>query len=169
VDFSKITTVSATDADGDTLSYSIVGGEDKNLFAIDSSTGALAFKVAPAIPHNGYEVLVQASDTSGAVDQQLINVDVTSSKMTGDGLADTFVFHKTFGTNSVTNFDLNHDFLQFDKGMFSGGDTAAAVLAAATNDNHGNTVIVDTAGDHLVLIGVTEANLAKHSSDIVFV
>jgi hypothetical protein len=67
-----------------------------------------------------------------------------SSKMDGDAakvVADTFVFHANGGSpysNSVNNFDVNnganHDFLQFDKGMFS-QDTAAAVLAAAADDN----------------------------------
>src|SRR5262249_16753155 len=168
-----ITTVSAMDVDsGDTLSFSIAGGKNAALFAIDSSTGALAFKVAPVVPHNGYEVLVQVSDASGAIDQQLITVNVTSNKMAGDSaqaLADTFVFHNNFGSNSVTGFDLKHDFLQFDEGMFSAGNTAAAVLAAAADDNHGNTIIVDAAGDRLIVMGVTTADLSAHTSDIFFV
>jgi hypothetical protein len=69
---------------------------------------------------------------------------------------------------SVNNFDLNHDFLQFDKGMFS-ANTAAAVLAAANDDHKGGTVIFDQAGDHLTLIGVTKADLTAHQNDILFV
>src|SRR5205807_7159754 len=72
--------------------------------------------------------------------------DVCSSdladKMAGDQahlLSDTFVFHDKFGANTVQNFDLDHDFLQFDRGMF-GADTAAAVLGAAHGDRHGNVV-----------------------------
>src|SRR5262249_20389463 len=151
VDFSKVTNVVATDVDfGTTLSYSIAGGANANLFSIDSSTGALAFKVSPIVPHNGYQVLVQADDGSGASNSsvtQLITVNVTSSQMAGDATTTptTFVFQSNGGSpysNSVNNFDLNHDFLQFDKGMFS-ANTAAAVLAAATDDHKGGTVIFD--------------------------
>jgi len=60
------------------------------------------------------------------------------------------------------------DFLQFDKGMFS-ANIAAAVVAAATDDNKGDTVIFDQAGDHLTLIGVTKADLTAHQNDILFV
>jgi hypothetical protein len=178
VDFSKITNVVATDVDNGTmLSYSIVGGANANLFSIDSSTGALAFKVAPIVPHNGYQVLVAADDGSGASNSsvtQLVTVNVTSSQMAGDATTTTpttFVFQSNGGSpysNSVNNFDLNHDFLQFDKGMFS-ANTAAAVLAAATDDHKGDTVIFDQAGDHITLIGVTKAALGAHSTDILFV
>ena len=45
-----VTTVSATDPDGGTtLAYSISGGADAALFQINSSTGALSFKVAPQL------------------------------------------------------------------------------------------------------------------------
>jgi VCBS repeat-containing protein len=176
VDFSGITNVVATDVDfGTTLSYSIAGGTNADLFSIDSSTGALAFKVSPIVPHNDYEVLVKADDGSGASNssvEQLITVNVTSDKMAADAATPTtFVFHSNGGStysNSVNNFDLNHDFLQFDKGMFS-ANTAAAVLAAATDDHKGDTVIFDQAGDHLVLVGVTKADLTAHQNDILFV
>jgi Bacterial cadherin-like domain len=172
VTFGEITNVVATDVDsGSILSYSIFGGDNADLFQIDSSTGALSFKVAPIVPHNDYEVIVQVSDGSGGIDQQTITVNVTSSKMDGDlagEVADTFIFHSGFASNSVDHFDLTQDFLQFDKGMFS-ADTAAAVLAAATDDNHGNTVISDLTHHRLVLIGVTTAELTAHQSDILFV
>ena len=42
-----VTTVTATDADlGDSKTFSIIGGEDAALFAIDAATGALTFNVA---------------------------------------------------------------------------------------------------------------------------
>ena len=36
-----------TDVEGDTLTYSITGGDDQTLFAINASSGALSIKIAP--------------------------------------------------------------------------------------------------------------------------
>jgi hypothetical protein len=169
VNFSAITTVVATDVDsGSILSYSIVGGANADLFTINNNTGVLAFKVKPVVPHNAYEVIVGVSDGTDT-DQQTITVNVTSSKMDGElpgAGADTFVFHSGFGSNSVDHFQPTQDFLQFDKGMFS-ADTAAAVVAAATDDHKGNTVIFDLAGDRVILMGVTKTELT--ATDILFV
>jgi VCBS repeat-containing protein len=84
-----VTTVVATDPDpGDTLTYSIVGGFDSNLFTIDSQTGALSFVSAPDFENpnlNGgnsdqfYEVQVQVDDGHGGVDTQTITVTVTNA------------------------------------------------------------------------------------------
>ena len=64
-----VTTVTAADADGDALSYVIVGGADAGLFSIDGSSGVLRFSTAPdreaardADGNNVYEVVVQVSD-----------------------------------------------------------------------------------------------------------
>ena len=80
--------VSATDpegeAEGSGLSYSIVGGADSSLFSIDSDTGELGFIAAPDFENptdagddNVYEVQVEASDSTGLTDSQLISVTVT--------------------------------------------------------------------------------------------
>jgi hypothetical protein len=65
----NVTTVTAYDRDGDVPTYSIVGGADAALFAIDPVTGVLTFIAAPdyEAPHNGtgtnfYTVEVGASD-----------------------------------------------------------------------------------------------------------
>ena len=66
-----VTTVVATDADNDPVTYSIIGGSDAAKFTLNSSTGALAFVSPPdfEIPgdsngDNIYVVIVQASDGS---------------------------------------------------------------------------------------------------------
>lgn len=76
------TIVTATDADGDAITYSISGGADATLFQI-SSGGTLSFIVAPDYekPHdsnkdNIYVVTVTASDGSQHV-SQTINLVVT--------------------------------------------------------------------------------------------
>ena len=76
-------TIAATDADGDTLAYSLIGGADQALFAINATTGALSFITAPdfeaptdAGANNVYNVQVQVTDGI-AVDTQDIAVTVT--------------------------------------------------------------------------------------------
>jgi hypothetical protein len=168
VNESGITKVVATDVDhGDVSTFSIVGGADAGRFALDSATGELSFQARPNQPHEAYEVQVQVSDGHGGVDVQDITVNVTAAKMAGDPAADTFVFHSKFGSNEISNFDVNQDFLQFDRGMFS-ADTAAAVLAAAAEDHKGN-VLIDTHAGDLVVDGVTIAQLQAHSDLFSFV
>ncbi len=63
--------VTATDQDGDAVTYAIAGGADAALFAIDAATGALRFVSAPDFEAPGdtgadnvYDVIVSASDGS---------------------------------------------------------------------------------------------------------
>jgi hypothetical protein len=164
----QITTATSSDVDyGDVDTFSIVGGADASKFVVNNVTGALAFRSLPQQPHNSYEVQIQASDGKGGTDVQTISVNVAAAKMAATAGADTFVFHDKFGSNEVSGFDLNHDFLQFDHGMFA-SDTAAAVLAVAQDDHKGNLVIDAKAG-HLVIDGVSLAQLQTHSNDIFFV
>ncbi len=79
-----VTTVTATDVDLDTLTYSISGGADAALFSINASTGVLTFISAPDFENpadvgsnNTYEVIVQVSDGS-LTDTQTITVTVTN-------------------------------------------------------------------------------------------
>ena len=64
-----MTTVKAAPAAGTT--YALIGGADKNLFAIDSATGVVTFIAAPdfeipadANADNTYEIIVQAMNGS---------------------------------------------------------------------------------------------------------
>ncbi|WP_291179347.1 Ig-like domain-containing protein [Gimesia sp.] len=79
-----VTTVAATDANLDTMSYAITGGTDAPAFAINSSTGELSFLATPDFESpadsdsdNVYEVIVGASDGFGGTDFQTIWVTVT--------------------------------------------------------------------------------------------
>jgi hypothetical protein len=79
-----VTTMTASDSDpGTALTYSIVGGVDRFLFHLDSSTHALSFVTAPNFEaptdsdhNNSYVVQIQASDGVLA-DTQTIIVTVT--------------------------------------------------------------------------------------------
>jgi hypothetical protein len=64
-----VTTVTATDAEGNALTYSISGGSDADKFWIDSSTGILTFVSAPNFESpidvgadNVYNLTVQVAD-----------------------------------------------------------------------------------------------------------
>ncbi len=79
-----VTTVTATDADLDTLTYSISGGADAAKFNINSTSGELTFTSTPDFENptdfdtdNVYEVIVQANDGNGGIDTQSIEVTVT--------------------------------------------------------------------------------------------
>ncbi len=71
-------TIIASDVDGDSLTYSISGGVDSSLFAIDPTTGDLTFINAPdfetptdADTDNNYQVQVSVSDGTETVTQDL--------------------------------------------------------------------------------------------------
>ncbi|WP_197033386.1 phage tail protein [Bradyrhizobium sp. URHD0069] len=92
-----VTTVTATDANGDPLTYSISGGADAALFGIGASTGVLAFLVAPdyetptdADSDNAYVVIVQVSDGS-MTDTQTITVTVADVSEGGGTADDDFL------------------------------------------------------------------------------
>ncbi|MEL6736856.1 MAG: DUF4347 domain-containing protein, partial [Pseudomonadota bacterium] len=80
------TTVEAEDPDPteDTLTFSIIGGQDQEDFVIDETSGELRFVTAPNFenptdnfPSNGtYTVIVQVSDGRGGTDAQTISVTV---------------------------------------------------------------------------------------------
>jgi hypothetical protein len=170
VNSADITTIVATDADSSPITYSIVGGTDAGKFTIDAGTGELAFNKHAAPANKSYLLQVQAVDGAGGADQQDITVNVVADKMKGDAaqaVAETFVFHPKFGANSISNFDVGQDFLQFDSGMFA-ADTAAAVLATA-RDNRKGDVIIDIHAGRLEIIGVTKAELQAHPEDFLFV
>lgn len=95
-----VTTVVASDDAGDTVTYSITGGDDAGLFTIDATTGALRFINAPNFEaptdfdgDNVYDVAVTASDGL-LVDSQTIAVTVgdvlDTGSYTGTARGDTF-------------------------------------------------------------------------------
>ncbi|MBW8014641.1 MAG: cadherin repeat domain-containing protein, partial [Planctomycetes bacterium] len=79
-----VTTVTATDADGTSPTFSITGGIDQGFFSIDTNTGVLTFDSAPDFEtkaddgaNNTYIVEVTATDTVNT-DIQTITVTVTN-------------------------------------------------------------------------------------------
>ncbi|MGI9487805.1 MAG: hypothetical protein ACR2RF_18375, partial [Geminicoccaceae bacterium] len=88
-----VTTVTSSDVDGGTPSYSITGGADAALFAINAATGVLTFNSAPdfetpadAGTNNVYDVTVEVDDGNGGADTQAIAVTVTNVSSDGGGI-----------------------------------------------------------------------------------
>ena len=127
----------AFDADGDNLTFSIIGGADAGRFTINSATGQLDFISAPdfegensAIGNDDiYDVTVQVSDGRGGVDTANLFVNVTDVPEGGtspDGAVD--------GEN-------------FDEVMAPGYDDANAPT------NNGGDIIDGADGDNDVIFG----------------
>jgi hypothetical protein len=79
-----VATINASDADNNTLVFSITSGDDASLFSI-SSSGALTFASAPDFEaptdsgtNNNYELTVQVSDGT-LTDTQQISISVTDA------------------------------------------------------------------------------------------
>jgi hypothetical protein len=81
-----VTTVTASDQDGNALNYSLSGGADLSKFQINSTTGGLSFIKAPnfevpssAAGSNSYVVQVRVADNGNPIltDVQTITVNVT--------------------------------------------------------------------------------------------
>ena len=93
-------TATATDADGDTVTFSLSGGTDQSAFTIDSDSGELSFNTAPVFDNPGdsdgdnvYVVDITATDGKTSVMQ---TVTVTY-------VADHAGYYSNAGTASVDN------------------------------------------------------------------
>jgi len=87
----SVSTILATDAEQDVLSYSISGGFDQAQFTINPATGALGFIKAPNFENaldsdadNLYQVQVQVSDGKGGLVTQDLAVTVVLSASADD-------------------------------------------------------------------------------------
>ena len=130
--------VTADDADGDPITFSIVGGDDADLFAIDASTGALSFVEAPdfeapgdANGDNVFEVRVQATDGISPI-TQLVNVTVENANdnaPTFVSAAEVAVRENGTEVTTVEVEDVDGDAITFS---ISGTDAALFTIDAAT-------------------------------------
>jgi hypothetical protein len=157
-----VTTVTATDEDNlpapDTLKFSLTGGDDEALFAIDETTGALSFIAAPNFEapvdkdgDNKYEVQVQVSDGTGGIDIQALTVSVADvndapviTSNGGGATAAVSIDENTTAVTTVTATDEDAlpapDTLKYalvggvDKALFTiDEDTGALSFIAAPN------------------------------------
>ena len=140
-----VATIGATDLDGDTLTFSIVGGADRDEFSIDPALGALRFRSATdfdlpsdADGDNVYQVVVGVSDGNGGEASRVLQVEVTSI----DNDAPTASFATVFPNARSQQLDsLQLTFTEPVNGL----DLNALVLRRRTD----STVTVDLTGARL--------------------
>lgn len=132
-------TVAATDVDGDTLSYSIVGGADAALFTIDAATGVVSFITSPnfeaptdAGANNVYDIVVGVDDgpllTTQAVSITINNLNDTVPVVTGGTIS---VAENTVATGfTATATDADGNAVTFS--IAGGADAALFAIDATT-------------------------------------
>lgn len=143
-----VTTVAASDADGDGLVYSISGGADAARFTIDANSGALRFASAPNFEapvdsdgNNVYLVTVRATDNNGAFGSQALTVTVTDVRgatgastatlwFTTAGAQTSAAGGTTWSAGTVLAFGDAGDHFDPDGGVTNGSITRLAGFAA---------------------------------------
>ncbi len=144
-----VTTVGANDSDlGDSKTFSIAGGADKSLFAINASTGALYFVHAPnfEMPQdisvdNTYEVIVRVEDGQGGSDTQTLNVAVTDQVETISTITPTL----RLAPGSDTGISNSDDLINTSSIGVVGTAEAGSMV---TLKSHGNVIGTVTAASN---------------------
>ncbi|MGY3132340.1 VCBS repeat-containing protein [Bradyrhizobium sp. USDA 4501] len=158
----------------DTFAYSISdghGGTASSTLSIVVSNPGVAYQSGTNTSLKGFADTKNVLDGSGGNDVLTGNNDKdvliggNGDVLTGGTGPDTFVFRPAFGTNTITDFNVINDVLQFDKSIFSSAvdllaHTTNTISGAAINDGHGDTV---------TLSGVTLVQLQAHQNDFHFV
>jgi VCBS repeat-containing protein len=80
--------------------------------------------------------------------------------LTGGSGPDIFLFRPHFGANTITDFDVHNDSIQFDKSLFT---SAGDILASHATDTASGVVIDDGLGDTVTLLGVHLSQLSAGS------
>ena len=123
-------TVSATDADNDTLSYGITAGGGDGKFAIDGTTGAVT--VAAPLDYEttaSYALTVRASDGKGGTADATVNITITDVVEDPDG---TRAGAESMGTQSP---DKGRQFFR-DKSLNRAGGDAVDYYAFTTDGRY---------------------------------
>jgi hypothetical protein len=182
---STVTMVSASDAENVALTYTITGGADAALFAIDAATGVLSFVTTPdheapsdANGDNVYEVIVEASDGS-LVDTQAISVtvgDVNEAPVItsngGGASAALTVGENGTAVTTITAGDVDGQAINY--AIAGGADAALFAIDAATGElsfvaapNH--EALVDADGNNVYDVVVQASDGVLSDSQTILV
>jgi hypothetical protein len=172
-----VTTVTATDPDGDTLVFTLNGGLDAGHFVIDASTGQLSFNVAPnhEAPADSdqdgvYEVTVQVADGNGGSDSQALLVTVADVNE-----APSFTSTPTTAAPEGTAYSYTVSFSDPDAGatLAASAHTLPTWLNFTDNGDHTATLSgtpgMGDVGNHNVLLQVSDGSLVATQNFLVSV
>jgi len=168
----NVTTIEASDADGDPITYSL-SGQDASVFTIGASSGVLTFAAAPdyerpgdANADNVYSVTVSASDGTGSSSLGLVvtDVDLAGDKMVLMGNSFFRPYAKHFGEMVADAGFSDHS----DKGVFAGGDKGVPkyLWSDPSEANQRNKQLIQAALDEggVDVFGMTGSNIAESTT-----
>ena len=138
-----VTTITSSDPDGDTATYSISGGADASKFDIGSLSGVLTLKSAadfetPADTDNDgvYEVIVDVSDGAGGTDSQTIQATIVAPDIRlGYG-------QSTDATPQFREFDTIRDILSGERTTTEAGSTIRWSVSVLSPDEFEELVAI---------------------------
>ena len=155
--------VAATDADGDSLTYTL-GGTDANSFTINASTGQISTKSGVAYDHeskSSYTVTVTASDGT-ASDSATVNISVNDVNETPTVSGSAAVSYAENGTGSVATYTaadpengtITWSLAGTDSGNFSISD--GGVLSFVATPDYENPADSDTDNVYSVTVQASD-------------
>ncbi|SHK42275.1 Cadherin domain-containing protein [Rubritalea squalenifaciens DSM 18772] len=164
----SVGTITATDEDGDDVTYAITGGFDPTLFTIDEDTGALSFKTAPdyedpqdQLGSNLYIITITAT-SSGGSESRSYSISVTNKNEGPESIALSVdeVQENTTTVGTVTATDPEGGTLNFtisgdDSSRFTLGYTTG-VLAFKSAPDYENPIDADGDNVYEVVVRVTD-------------
>jgi Ca2+-binding RTX toxin-like protein len=136
----NVLTLTANDPDNDTLSLSLTGGDDQNLFSLDAA-GNLSFNETPDFENpqdsnsdNTYQVQVQADDGNGEITTENLQIIVTNVNEASITTLDDLVFG-TPNNDSLNASDPDNPYTGDNQIAFTGAgeDTVDGTDAVGNN------------------------------------
>lgn len=140
-----VTTVTATDNDGDTVTFALSGGADQSFFSVNANTGVLSFNAAPDFEapadnngDNAYEVAVTANDGNGGSATQTLTVTVTD--VADSSLPTTApLFWRNAASGRTAYWELDSGSLDFGNFLNNVGDPSWYVGSVGDLDGDGKS------------------------------
>ncbi len=157
-DVAAVTTLSATDAEGDTITWSLTG-TDAGLFAVDSTSGLLTFNTPPNFEDaqdedgdNSYQVTVTATDDGTPSESSTLEVTVRVTNKNEPGrigpITGTAQVGQTLTAGEVTDPDGIITSIEYEWGRALPGERHRSIRGARQRtytlvaDDIGNTIEV---------------------------
>ena len=157
-DVAAVTTLSATDAEGDTITWSLTG-TDAGLFAVDATSGVLTFNTPPNFEDaqdedgdNSYQVTVTATDDGTPSESSTLEVTVRVTNKNEPGrigpITGTAQVGQTLTAGTVTDPDGIITSIEYEWGRALPGERHLGIRGAQQRtytlvaDDIGNTIEV---------------------------